>query len=203
MNRVFLWGLSEVPPDRASVLEGVAGRVVHDSDPSCGEGFWGRVDCGWWVLEWTVIEVMRQGTPVEVEGLDAEWVLDLARDAELMARQAERAKLRAANRWADINAASVESGVEVWGNAGALYCEVPIGGPGTPALAAFSAEPFGAALGISTISAMNLISVAVELKHRLPGLWALIGGVGGGGVEADDDRPPHQSPVKRGCGVCR
>ena len=77
-----------------------------------------------------MIEVMRQGTPVEVEGLDAEWVLDLARDAELMARQAERAKLRAANRWVDINAASVESGVEVWGNAGALDCEVPVGAPG-------------------------------------------------------------------------
>ena len=45
-----------------------------------------------------MIEVMRRGTPVEVDGLDAEWVLDLARDAELMARQAERAKLRAANR---------------------------------------------------------------------------------------------------------
>ena len=75
-----------------------------------------------------MIEVMRQGTPVEVDGLDAEWVLDLARDAELMGRQAERAKLRAANRWADLHTATVESGVEVWGNAGALDCEVPIGG---------------------------------------------------------------------------
>ena len=35
-------------------------------------------------------------------------------------------------------------------------------------------EPFGAALGISTISAMNLISAAVELKHRLPRVWALM-----------------------------
>jgi hypothetical protein len=51
---------------------------------------------------------------------------------------------------------------------------VPIGGQGTPGLAAFSVEPFGAALGISTISAMNLISAAVELKHRLPRVWALM-----------------------------
>ena len=121
-----------------------------------------------------MIEVMRQGTPVEVDGLDAEWVLDLARDAELMGRQAERAKLRAANRWADLHTATAESGVEVWGHAGALDCEVPIGAEGTPALAAFSVEPFGAALGISTISAMNLISAAVELKHRLPRVWALM-----------------------------
>lgn len=124
-----------------------------------------------------MIEVMRQGTPVEVDGLDAEWLLDLARDAELMARQAERAKLRAANRWVDLHAATAASGVEVWGHAGALDCEVPIGGEGTPAIAAFAAEPFGAALGVSTISAMNLISVAVELKHRLPGLWALSEGL--------------------------
>ena len=120
-----------------------------------------------------MIEAMRRGTPVEVDRLDADWVLDLARDAELMARQADRAKLRAANRWADLHVATAESGVEVWGNAGALDCDVPIGGEGTPSLAAFSVEPFGAALGISTLSAMNLISAAVELKHRLPGLWAL------------------------------
>ena len=76
-----------------------------------------------------MIEVMRQGTPVEVDGLDAEWVLDLAGDAELMGRQAERAKLRAANRWADLHTATAESGVETWGHAGALDCEEPIGAP--------------------------------------------------------------------------
>ena len=96
-----------------------------------------------------------------------------------MARQAERARLRAANRWAEIHVATRESGVEVWGHAGPLECEVPIGGPGTPALAAFSVEPFGAALGISTLSAMNLISAAVELKHRLPGVVGAVGGAGG------------------------
>ena len=91
-----------------------------------------------------------------------------------MGRQAERAKLRAANQWADLHTATAESGVETWGHAGALDCEEPIGAEGTPALAAFSVEPFGAALGISTISAMNLISAAVELKHRLPKVWALM-----------------------------
>jgi hypothetical protein len=121
-----------------------------------------------------MFEVRLQGDAVEVDSLDAEWLLELTRDAETSARMAERSKLRFANRWADLHAATAESGVEVWGNAGPLDCEEPIGGPGTPALAAFSAEPFGAALGISTISAMNLISVAVELKHRLPLLWALL-----------------------------
>ena len=124
-----------------------------------------------------IIEVMRRGTPVEVDGLDAEWVLGLARDAELMGRQAEPARLRAANRWADLHAATAGSGVETWGNAGTVDCEVPIGGSGTPSLAAFWVEPFGAVLGISTIAAMNLVSVAVELKHRLPRLWELSAGL--------------------------
>ena len=78
------------------------------------------------------------------------------------------------------------------GNAGALDCEVPIGGPGTLAMAAFTAEPFGAALGISTISAMNLISVAVELKTGCRRRVGAVGGPGRGGVEAEDGRAPHQ-----------
>ena len=124
-----------------------------------------------------MIETMRGGLPVEVDHLDADWLLDLVRESELMARQAERAKLNAANRWVELNAATTATGVETWGNAGALDCELPIAGDGAPALAAFSVEPFGAALGISTISAMNLISAAVELKHRLPGVWALVVGL--------------------------
>ena len=138
------------------------------------KGFRVVSDCGWWVLEWGHDRGDAAGHSGRGGRPRRGGVLDLARDAELMARQAERAKLRAANQWADLHAATTESGVEVWGHAGALDCEEPIGGPGTPALAAFSVEPFGAALGISTISAMNLISAAVELKHRLPQVWALM-----------------------------
>ena len=76
-----------------------------------------------------MIEVTRQGDAVEVDNLDAEWLLELARDAETSARMADRAKQRFANRWVDINAPTPESGVEVSGNAGALDCEAPIGGP--------------------------------------------------------------------------
>ncbi|MET1059234.1 MAG: hypothetical protein ABWX84_06535, partial [Nocardioides sp.] len=116
-----------------------------------------------------MIEAMRHRTPVQAGRLEAGLVLDLARDAERLGRLADRAKLRAANQWVDLHPATDESGVEVWGNAGALDCDDPLGGPGTPTLAAFAAEPFGAALGISTASAMNLIAAATELKHRLLG----------------------------------
>ncbi|MET1060024.1 MAG: hypothetical protein ABWX84_10515, partial [Nocardioides sp.] len=96
------------------------------------------------------------------EGRRARLETTLARDAERLGRLADRAKLRAADQWVDLHPGTVESGVEVWGNAGALDCEAPVAAEGTPQLAAFAAEPFGAALGISTASAMNLIAAATE-----------------------------------------
>ena len=121
-----------------------------------------------------MIEVTLQGTPLEVDGLDAEWLLDLAREAEVQSRIAERRKLRFAQRWAALHPATVDTGREEWGNAGRLDCAEAIGGEGTPLVAAFSAEPFAAALGVSTASALNLISAALDLTHRLPRVWALV-----------------------------
>ena len=40
-----------------------------------------------------MLETMLNGNLVEVSGLDAEWLLDLAADAEVRERQAGRAKL--------------------------------------------------------------------------------------------------------------
>ena len=54
-----------------------------------------------------MIEVTLQGTPLEVDDLDAEWLLEA------------------------------------------------VGGEGTPLVAAFTAEPFAAALGVSTASALT------------------------------------------------
>ena len=121
-----------------------------------------------------MIEVTLQGTPLEVDGLDAEWLLDLAREAEVQSRIAERRKLRFASHWAALHPATVDTGREEWGNGGRLDCAEAIGGGGTPLVAAFSAEPFAAALGVSTASALNLISAALDLTHRLPRVWALV-----------------------------
>ncbi len=122
-----------------------------------------------------MIEVTLQGFSVEVDGLDAEWLLDLTRDAETMARMADRAKLRFANQWADIHAATAGDG---GGGVGKRRCRWTVRSrsvaPGPRRWRHSRAEPFGAVLGISTLSAMNLISAAVELKHRLPRIWALM-----------------------------
>ena len=39
-------------------------------------------------------------------------------------------------------------------------------------MAAFAAEELGAAMGVSTQSAMSLMADALDLRHRLPRLWA-------------------------------
>ena len=83
-------------------------------------------------------------------------------------------QLRVGNRWAELHPATAETGREEWGNAGRLECDEAVGGAGTSLLAAFSAEPFAAALGISTASALNLISAALDLRHRLPHIWRLV-----------------------------
>ena len=41
-------------------------------------------------------------------------------------------------------------------------------------MAPFTAEPLGAALGVSTQSAMSLMADALDLRHRLPRLWTLV-----------------------------
>ena len=50
----------------------------------------------------------------------------------------------------------------------------PLAGLGTPAVAEFAPEELAAALGVSGHAARTLIGEALELRHRLPRLWALV-----------------------------
>lgn len=50
----------------------------------------------------------------------------------------------------------------------------PLAGDGTPAVAEFAPEELAVALGISGFAAARLIGDALELRHRLPRLWALV-----------------------------
>ncbi len=56
----------------------------------------------------------------------------------------------------------------VRGVGGDLDCPEKIGGDGRPMVAAFSAEPLAAAMGIATTSALALMADALEVAHRLP-----------------------------------
>ena len=52
--------------------------------------------------------------------------------------------------------------------------EEPIAGPGCPLVAEFCIAELGTVLGISTTAAKKLIGHALELRHRLPRLWAQV-----------------------------
>lgn len=124
-----------------------------------------------------MIETDATGFPIEVTDLDAEWLLALAEDAETQARAAERRKLRYAAQWCALHPATEATDAATWAEAalpGALDCAETIGGPGTPAVAAFTAEPFAAALRISTTAGLQLMADALNLQHRLPRIWARV-----------------------------
>ncbi len=116
------------------------------------------------------------GLPVVVSGLDAEWLLQLVEDTEVRDREAARAKLRLAVRWCELHPATAESGVATWGETllPELERDESLGGEGTPLVAAFTPEPFAAALGVSPLSGMALLADALDLTHRLPRIWARV-----------------------------
>lgn len=51
---------------------------------------------------------------------------------------------------------------------------VELAGAGAPGIGEFAVADIAAALGLSTMSARRLIGQTLELRHRLPRLWALI-----------------------------
>ena len=121
---------------------------------------------------------------VEVEDLDDSALLAAASDAEQADRFAQLTKLRIAYEWCVRHPATPESGAATWGDAGLpglSDCDASLGGDGSPAVAPFVAEELGAAMGVSTQSAMSLMADALDLRHRFPQLWA--------GVEAGEVAP--------------
>ena len=124
-----------------------------------------------------MLETTMHTNPVEVSGLDADWVLELAAEAEVQARIAERKKLRLASRWCVLHPATEESGFVTWSDKGLPGLDATdeaLGGEGTPLVAAFTPEPFAAALGVSTLSGLQLLADALDLTHRLPKIWAAV-----------------------------
>ncbi len=124
-----------------------------------------------------MLETMLNGNPVEVSGLDAEWLLDLAAETEVRERQAGRAKLRVAAQWCVLHPATEETGFVTWsdnGLPGLDATDEALGGEGTPLVAAFTPEPFAAALGVSTLTGLQLLADALDLTHRLPRIWAAV-----------------------------
>jgi hypothetical protein len=105
----------------------------------------------------------------EVEDLSPAGLLEVAAVNEREIREREALRLRLAYQWAVLHPVTDGSGVET-PDGPAFDLEVPesLGGEGTPAVAAFSPEPFALALGMSPRSGAALMGDALDLAHRLP-----------------------------------
>ena len=87
-----------------------------------------------------------------------------------------------AAQWCVLHPATAESGFVTWSDTGLPgLCpdeEAALGGEGTPLVAAFTPEPFAAALGVSTLTGLQLLADALDLHHRLPRIWAAVEALG-------------------------
>ncbi len=115
-----------------------------------------------------LVEVQRGGSPVVVDDLDDAFVLQLAEDAELKAREADLSKLRLATHWAQRHTVDDERDAAWWSDADAREVAESIGGEGTPLVSQTAVAPLAAALGVSSRTAMQLMSDGLDLAHWLP-----------------------------------
>src|ERR671915_235346 len=138
-------------------------------------GFWPRVVVGGLCLSSPMTTAAADYSGVE--DLDPAGVLDALRGEEVVRRRAELNQLLLALHWCLLHPATADTGVACWGHPalpGHLDADESLGGPGTPKVAAFTPEPFAAALGVSTMSGMALLADALDLRHRLPAIWARV-----------------------------
>ena len=108
----------------------------------------------------------------DMADLEADATLAVAVQARAAADRAEVRLLAAAAHWADLHGEPerLPDGRSLPG----MERLVQVGGPGTPAVAEFAPAELGAALGVSAWAAQRLIGDALDLRHRLPALWARI-----------------------------
>jgi Domain of unknown function (DUF222) len=103
--------------------------------------------------------------------LSADQILAEVDQVKIAARRADVDQIVLAAQWADLH--------------GALDCapspalpgaeqSVLVGGVGTPSVAEFAPAELGAVLGVSTYAATALVADALDLRHRLPRLWARV-----------------------------
>src|SRR6478735_6141235 len=120
----------------------------------------------------------------DVRDLDASAVLDAVVSARRTADAEEARLLALAVHWVDLHPVTDEHPAASFptqragGLASALgpafFDAAPLAGDGTPGVAEYAVEELSAALGLSHLAGLALVAEAVELRHRLPRLWALV-----------------------------
>jgi 5-methylcytosine-specific restriction endonuclease McrA len=120
-----------------------------------------------------MIEVLEVEPEAGADALGPAALLASIRSARSVEDAAAAQQLDLAARWADLHPPeSIHSAA--WFTVAGCEHEEPIAGPGTPLVAEFCVAELGTVLGITSVSAKKLIGHALELRHRLPRLWAQV-----------------------------
>ena len=120
-----------------------------------------------------MIETLAGPGAGEVEDLTARDLLALARDRKAAEDRAAADLLVVAARWADLHPPESIHSAATFTVPGCEH-EEPIAGEGAPLVAEFCLAELGTVLGVSTTAAKKLVGHALELRHRLPRLWAQV-----------------------------
>ncbi|MBA2774429.1 MAG: DUF222 domain-containing protein [Nocardioidaceae bacterium] len=107
---------------------------------------------------------------IQLDSLDADRLLTHVVEVRALAQRAEVRTLEVAAAWADLHGVIETTGVTLPGSERL----VQFGGDGTPETCEFCPAELGAEMGMSPEAAAMLIGDALDLRHRLPGLWRRI-----------------------------
>ena len=113
------------------------------------------------------------GREAEADALSPAGLLALARSRKQAEEKAAADLLEIAAQWADLHPPESIHSAAAFTVSGSEH-EEPIAGDGCPLVAEFCIAELGTTLGISTTAAKKLIGHALELRHRLPRLWAQV-----------------------------
>jgi hypothetical protein len=120
-----------------------------------------------------MIEVLEAGSEAGVDALGPAALLASIRSRKAAEDRAAADVLDLAARWADLHPPESIHSAASFTVAGCER-EEPIAGAGAPLVAEFCVAELGTVLGITSVSAKKLIGHALELRHRLPRLWAQV-----------------------------
>jgi hypothetical protein len=132
----------------------------------------------------------------EVDDLTSGDLVALVRDRKATEERAAADLLDIAARWADLHPPESIHDAASFTVPGCEH-EEPIAGEGAPLVAEFCVAELGTTLGITTTAAKKLIGHALELRHRLPRLWAQVhaGQVPAWRARAVADTTIHTTPA--------
>jgi len=142
-----------------------------------------------------MIEALEAGEEAGADALGPTALLASIRSARATENAAAATQLDLAARWADLHPPESIHHAASFTVPGCEH-EEPIAGPGTPLVAEFCVAELGTTLGITSVAAKKLIGHALELRHRLPRLWAQVhaGRVSAWRARAVADVTIHSTP---------